>query len=297
MALFGGRFAAGSITAVLAVVLCVPGAASAARADENTSIGHRYVALGDSYTSSPLTGMPIGEPVGCGRTQDNYPRLVAAALQANYFTDASCGSATLNNLRAPQTVIGGTNKPQLDSLKPDTTLVTLGMGGNDLGLIGWMQRCVTLDVRQSSCVDQWSPGDADVMVQRIDKIAVKVDEALKEIHRRAPHAVVLVVGYPVVAPSQGIGCIPELPIDSADVAYLRDLQQRLNNALAWDSYLDNATYVDTYKSSIGHGPCEADGVKWIEGFVPDVPAAALHPNALGQMAMAADVLTALAAHR
>jgi hypothetical protein len=33
-------------------------------------------------------------------------------------------------------------------------------------------------------------------------------------------------------------------------------------------------------------------VKWIEGMVPDVPAAALHPNASGQIAMASDVLGA-----
>jgi lysophospholipase L1-like esterase len=297
MALLGGRLAAGAVTAMLAVALCVPGTASATTpAPDANEISHRYVALGDSYTASPLTGMPIGEPVGCGRTQNNYPRLVAAALQVTEFADVSCGSATINNLTTSQTVIGGNNPAQLDALKPETTLVTLGIGGNDLGLVGWMQRCVTLDLRQSSCVDQWSPGDADVMVQRIDKIAIKVDEALQAIHARSPRALVMVIGYPVVAPSEGIGCIPELPIDNSDVAYLRDLQQRLNTALSWDSYLDNATYVDTYTTSIGHGPCEPDGVKWIEGVVPDVPAAALHPNALGQMAMAADVLTALAKH-
>jgi lysophospholipase L1-like esterase len=193
-------------------------------------------------------------------------------------------------------VIGGVNPPQLDALTPNTTLVTLGIGGNDLGLFGWIQRCVTLDLTQSSCVDQWSPGDADVMVQRIDKIAIKVDDALKEIRRRAPHALVLVVGYPVVAPSEGIGCIPQLPIDNSDVSYLRDLQQRLNMALSWDADLENDTYVDTYTGSIGHGPCQPDGVKWVEGVLPDVPAAALHPNATGQIAMAADVLTALAKH-
>jgi hypothetical protein len=156
---------------------------------------------------------------------------------------------------------------------------------------------VTTDRTQSTCVDQYSPGDADVMVQRIDKIAIEVDDALREIHKRAPHALVLVVGYPVVAPAAGIGCIPQLPIEKSDVAYLRDIQQRLNIALSYDADLENDVYVDTYTSSIGHGPCEPDGVKWIEGIVPDVPAAALHPNATGQIAMAASVLGAAFASR
>jgi lysophospholipase L1-like esterase len=280
----------GAVAVLLAGTIAGPRARAATPTQPFT---HRYVAMGDSYTASPLTGMPVGEPVGCGRTQNNYPRLVATALAVSEFADVSCGSATVKNLTAPQMVIGGANAAQLDALSPSTTLVTLGIGGNDLGLIGWMQRCVTLDLTQSSCVDQWSPGDADTMVQRIDKIAVGVDEALKEIHKRAPLARVLVIGYPVVAPSQGIGCVPQLPIDNSSVAYLRDLQQRLNDALSWDSYLEGDTYIDTYKASIGHGPCELDGVKWIEGMVPDVPAAELHPTSLGQIGMANAVLTAL----
>ncbi len=282
------------MAALLAVAMCPPGSAAAAPAGDITSegIAHRYVALGDSFTSSPMTGMPIGQPVGCSRSQNNYPRLVAAALRVNQFADMSCGGATLRDLAGSQTVLGGVNPPQLNALSPDTTLVTLGIGGNDLGLVGWMERCVTLDLSQSTCVDQWSPGDADVMVQHIDKIALEVDDALREIRKRAPQALVLVVGYPVVAPAKGIGCIPQLPIDQSDVAYLRDLQQRLNTALSYDADLENDTYVDTYTASIGHGPCEVDGVKWIEGMVPDVPAAALHPNAIGQIAMASDVLGA-----
>jgi lysophospholipase L1-like esterase len=278
---------------LLALGMSPPGSAAAAPTDDiGSDITHRYVALGDSFTASPMTGMPIGEPVGCSRSQNNYPRLVATALRVNQFADMSCGGATLRDLTTAQSVIGGVNKPQFDALSPDTTLVTLGIGGNDLGLVGWMERCVTLDLSQSTCVDQWSPGDTDVMVQHIDKIAVEVDDALQEIRKRAPRALVLVVGYPVVAPAKGIGCIPQLPVASSDVAYLRDLQQRLNIALAYDADLENDTYVDTYTASIGHGPCEVDGVKWIEGMVPDVPASALHPNAIGQIAMASDVLGA-----
>ena len=126
----------------------------------------------------------------------------------------------------------------------------------------------------SSCVDGWSgPSDRDTLIQRIDQVAVKLNMALREIRARAPLAKVLVVGYPVVAPSAGAGCFPQIPIGDSDVAYLRDIQLRLNQVLEWAANSNRATYVDTYTASIGHGPCEMVGVKWVEGFIPDTAAA------------------------
>jgi len=293
MGLIARRLATG-LTA-LAVTSASAGAAHAGAAPPPPAMPQKYVALGDSYTSSPMTGMPIGEPVGCSRTQNNYPRQIAAVLRVADFVDASCGSATTRDLFAAQNVFGGSNAPQLDSVDAATTLVTLGIGGNDLGLMGWFQRCSYLAA--PNCVDQWAPGEPDVLVQRISKIAVNVDKALRVIHHRAPHARVMVVGYPVVAPTAGIGCLPQLPIGNSDVAYLRDLQQHLNEMLSWAAFLNQATYVDTYSPSIGHDPCQMDGVKWIEGMVPDNPAAALHPNLMGQMAMADEILAEVGVYR
>jgi hypothetical protein len=296
MGLFGRRLATG-LTA-LAVTCASAGAGHAATvpaAADARALNAKYVALGDSFTSSPMTGMPVGEPVGCSRTQNNYPRQVAAALRVTDFVDVSCGSATTRDLFAAQNVLGGSNPAQLDAVDAATTLVTLGIGGNDLGLMGWFQRCA--DLAAPNCIDQWAPGEPDVLVQRISKIAVSVDRALATIHQRAPHAKVLVVGYPVVAPDGGIGCLPQLPLDASDVAYLRDLQQRLNEMLAWAAAINGASYVDTYTPSIGHDPCQIDGVKWIEGMIPDNPAAALHPNIMGQVSMADEVLAELGVYR
>lgn len=274
---------------MLALVLACPMVA-AGSAQAGPRVTSKYVALGDSFTSSPLTGMPIGTPVGCSRTQNNYPRQVANALGVSEFVDRSCGSATTRNLFEPQSVLGGTNAAQLDAVTVDTTLVSIGIGGNDLGLAGLVQRCVQLAPGSGGCLEQWSPGDIDLLVRHIGQVAVHLDRALRQIQQRVPLATVLVVGYPMVAPAGGIGCFPQLPIADSDVAYLRDIQQRLNTTLAWVAQQRGVAYVDTYTSSIDHGPCEIAGVKWIEGMVPDNPAAVLHPNALGQTAMAAEVL-------
>jgi lysophospholipase L1-like esterase len=289
MGSFGRRLA--TVLTALAVSWASVGAAHAAA----PPLQQKYVALGDSYTSSPMTGMPVGEPVGCSRTQNNYPRQVAAALHVSDFVDVSCGMATTRDLFSPQNVLGGANAPQLDAVDAATTLVSLGIGGNDLGLMGWMQRCAELSA--ANCTEHWAPGESDILVQRLAKIAANVERALQVIHRRAPDARVLLIGYPVVAPVGGVGCLPQLPLDESDLAYLRDLQQQLNAMLAAAADAAGATYVDTYTPSIGHDPCQHDTVKWIEGMIPDEPAAALHPNLAGQRATARAVLAALAVSR
>lgn len=292
MAPASGRVAA--VLAAVALTLAPVAGSEPAQASQTTPpAGGRYVALGDSFASSPLTGMPVGLPVGCYRTQNNYPRQVATALRVAEFADRSCGGATTDNLFEPQSVLGGGNNPQLDAVTVETTLVTLSIGGNDLGLSGLMQRCAKMINIETNCLEGYSAGDNDVLVQRIDQVAVRLEAALAQIEMQAPLAQVLVVGYPVVAPSGGTGCFPQIPIADPEVAYLRDIQQRLNSALALAADTRGATYVDTYTVSIGHGPCEMVGVKWIEGFLPDTAAAALHPNLLGQSAIAGEVLAAL----
>ena len=74
--------------------------------------------------------------------------------------------------------------------------------------------------------------------------------------------------------------------------YLRGVEAELNNMLATEAAANNATFVNTYTDSIGHDFCQRTGVKWVEGLVPTSPAAPVHPNALGERAMAQQVLAA-----
>ena len=273
--------------ALLAIVLPAVGAAAAT--------GPVYVALGDSYTSGPLIPGQTGTPAGCLRSTQNYPSLVAAALGAASFTDASCAGATTTNMTAPQLVVGGINPPELNALSPGTTLVTLGIGGNDLGFASIITTCTGLSLSSplgSPCKKFYTAGGTDRLAQMITTLAPKVAAVLAGIHQRAPQARVLVVGYPDILPSTGTGCWPVVPIARGDVPYLRGVELELNAMLAARAAAGNATYVDTYGDSIGHDFCQPTGVKWVEGLVPTSPAAPVHPNALGEQAMAQQVLAA-----
>jgi lysophospholipase L1-like esterase len=256
-----------------------------------------YVSLGDSYTSAPLVPVPTGNPIGCGRSTNNYPSDVARVIAPSSFTDVSCGSATTVNMTQPQSVpFGGTNPPQFNALTPSDTLVTVGIGGNDAGLIGVAETCAEIDITHPfghACQDHYQASGSDPNLAAVDATGPKVAGVLQGIHQRSPSARVLIVGYPDGLPVNGSSCWPLVPLSSGDIKYFNSLEQRLNSVIASAAGANNATFVDTWQSSIGHDACKPPGVAWVNGIVPNSVAYPLHPNQAGEQNMANQVLAAL----
>jgi lysophospholipase L1-like esterase len=281
-----------------AAVVCVtvPGILLAGPALARAATG-RYVSLGDSYTSAPLVPFPTGNPIGCGRSTSNYPSDVRRVIAPRSFADASCASATTTDMTHPQSVpFGGTNPPQFHSLRASDALVTVGIGGNDAGLIGVPEECARLDAfapTGTRCKNHYNASGSDTNVAAINATGPRVAAVLHGIHQRAPHARVLIVGYPDGLPVNGSGCWPLVPLSPGDVAYYNSLERRLNSVIAADAKRNRAKYVDTFTSSIGHDACKARGVAWVNGIVPNSIALPLHPNHAGERNMAKQVLRAL----
>jgi lysophospholipase L1-like esterase len=266
----------------------VPAAASA-------SVGP-YVSLGDSYTSGPLIPDQVGSPAGCLRSDHNYPSLVAGSLAPSSFKDVSCQGADTTDMLGSESVPLGTNPPQFGALTSSTSLVTVQIGGNDIGFSDIVTSCAELSFTNpfsSPCKNEYTSGGTDQLAARISQTAPKVAAVLQGIHQRSPGARVLLVGYPVILPASGSGCWPLVPIAFGDVPYLRSVELKLNTMLANQAAANSATFVDTYTSSVGHDVCQLPGTKWVEGLVPTSPAAPFHPNASGERNMAKQVLTKL----
>jgi lysophospholipase L1-like esterase len=222
---------------------------------------------------------------------------VAETLGIPAVHDVSCSGATTENLGGPQQVPLGVNAPQLDALTEDTDLVTLTIGGNDIGFSQIIDECARrspLKPAGAACRDHFTAGGGDELAERIAATAPDVDAALAAIDDRAPDARVLLVGYPAILPDTGPGCFPVVPFSPGDVAYLRDTEKQLNAMLADRADAAGVDFVDTLTPTIGHDICQLPGVKWVEGLVPTAPAAPVHPNALGMAAMAAAVVVELA---
>jgi lysophospholipase L1-like esterase len=255
-----------------------------------------YVALGDSYAAGPLIPVQYGSPPGCARSDHNYPALTARALDVADFVDASCSGARTEHMTGPQRTDAGTNPPQLDALSAGTDLVTVTIGGNDIGFSEIVQECAARSPAEpggAACRDFYHSGGEDELAARIDAAAPDVQAVLQGIAARSPLADVLLVGYPTIVPDDGPGCFPAVPFSPGDVRYLRETAKRLNDMLAEQAALAGAGYVDTYTPTIGHDICTPPGTKWVEGLVPTAPAAPVHPNALGMRAMSAAVVAAV----
>ena len=102
----------------------------------------RYVALGDSYTAGPLIPNQSLSPLGCLRSDQDYPAEVQRGLGFTQFADVSCSGADTGDMTSPQAVSPGPNPPQFNALTLDTGVVTLGIGGNDIGFVDIAATCV-----------------------------------------------------------------------------------------------------------------------------------------------------------
>jgi lysophospholipase L1-like esterase len=244
----------------------------------------RYVALGDSFTAGPLIPNQHGSPIGCLRSDHNYPSLLAGRLQPATFVDVSCSGADTTDMTTAQGVTLGTNPPQFDAITADTTLVSVGIGGNDIGYTGIFETCAELSFNNpfgSPCKSHFG-GQLD---QRIAATAPKIAAVLRGIHERAPQARLLVVGYLRLLPS-GRGCWPVVPIAWGDVPFVDGVERAFNAMLADQASQNGATFVDAYTGGNGHDMCAAPGAKWVEGLVPTDLAAPIHPNATGMSVVA-----------
>lgn len=176
--------------------------------------GEHYVSLGDSYTSGPLIPNPTGHPLACLRSDHNYPSLIADKLGVASFTDASCAGASTDDMTASQNLGLEHNAPQFDALKSDTTLVTLGIGGNDINFASIVLTCGTLsatDPQGDPCEKEYTEGGTDRLAAKIEETGPKITKTLDGIRERSPHARVIVVGYPRILPASGPGCWPVVP--------------------------------------------------------------------------------------
>jgi hypothetical protein len=251
-----------------------------------------YVALGDSYAAGPLIPVQI-QPWGCLKSNNNYAHLAAPRLELA-LRDPTCSGAETEDMTQTQGVSPEPNPPQFDRLGADTEVVTLSIGGNDIGFSSLAEDCFSPNTPNGTrCKNQYTAGGTDEISTRIAETAPKVASVLQGIRARSPDARIYVLNYPTIFPDEGPGCWPQMPVADGDVAWLREKHKELNQMLADQAAANGATLVDWYTASIGHDACQLPGIKWTEGALPMNAAAPVHPNLLGMLA-ASDLVVAAA---
>lgn len=242
-----------------------------------------YVALGDSYAAGPGIQPADTDQPGCFRSEANWPNLLAEAEEFD-LVDVTCSGATTES--AVDGVGSGDEVPsQLDALSEDTSLVTVGIGGNDGGLFtSLIQSCATTAATCQQYVEQQAPG---VLTTITDNVAA----LLGQVAEKSPDAQVVLVGYPRLAPESGTCELLGVPPDAVENA--RRIEQGLEDALAAAATSAGVSFVSMRQVSLGHDVCAGDDA-WVNGAqVTDGDGIVFHPRSAGMQAVADEVAQSL----
>jgi hypothetical protein len=271
-------------TTVLAMSMTAVGAHAAVPVLDNGPGGERYVSMGDSVAAGPilLPQRPGGAP--CYRSERNFATLTAAAVGVRAFTDATCSSATIDNITTPQ----DSEPAQIDALRRDTTLVTVGpIGANDAGIVSTVTGCISLIA--PGCKER----DGQTVHDKIEATRPELAAALAAIKKKAPNAAIVIVGYGLYIPPGG--CPLVQPLTASDADYIQGLVDHMSSVLRDAARSSGATFADLHATpgAIDHTACAAPGQRWMEGLAPVSGDGAIpfHPTAIGMQA-AAPVVTA-----
>ena len=248
------RFALATATAAVASLSLVLSAAPA-------SAAVNYVALGDSYAS----GLGAGHYSGgsCDRSSGAYPQLWANANHPASFAFVACSGATTTD------VINN----QISALSSATTLVSVTVGGNDVGFSDVMITCVLGST--SDCVNAVNQAESEARSQ----LPGALSTLFGDIKARAPGARVVVIGYPEFYDlSRSSGCIGLSTTDRTALDGGADLL---------DSIIQAATaghagfaYAEVRSGFTGHEIC--DSSSWLHSVDWLNLGDSYHPTASGQ---------------
>ncbi|GAA2039198.1 SGNH/GDSL hydrolase family protein [Terrabacter terrae] len=226
------------------------------------------------------------------RSQADVAHDIAAQTEASSFTDATCSGARTSDFFSSQ---APGVAPQLDAVTEHTRLVTMTFGGNDEGVFsGSFFGCATIsstDVTGNPCERTYGPTFTDLIENQTYPHLVA---ALTAVRKKAPAATEVILGYPRILPAIGqLSCYRSMPIAMGDVPWLNHEQDVLNAAVSRAARETGARFVDMTPSSLGHDACQPAGQRWIEPAIAPVNAFPVHPNALGEAAMARQALLQL----
>lgn len=251
-----------------------------------------YVALGDSYAALGDSREFTGDPLRCGRNLANYPHLLDANPAVGDLIDATCGGAQIPNLAGPQTLSDTvTAPPQFDALSEDTDLVTLSIGGNDVGF-GTIVGCITAHL-QPDGPDQ--PIDCsevlgDTVAADIAEVfgeGGEIDDVYDAIAEASPDATVIATQYmPLMPASDEDGCGFTTAIGSDNLAWAREVARAINDAVDEAAQRNGHISVLPVDDTTDRSACAPVEERWTD-FTGEAPGSAqMHPTALGQQAMA-----------
>jgi len=238
-------------TAALAV-------AAAALAGVSSAAGATYAALGDSYSSGVGTNSYTLDSA-CKRSVYAYPYLWAQRHAGTTLSFVACSGAKTSDLLSSQ----------LQAVTPATTLVTMTIGGNDIGFANLIYQCTLSNC--SAALDGTRANLDATLTAPLDSVYTTVKS------HAAFGAKVVVLGYPHVF--SGAGCFGTLGISSTEEAKANLLSDALDQLMAIRAGTDGVTYESAIPAFTGHAVCSSS--PFLNGLNLFNTGESYHPNRTG----------------
>jgi len=242
--------------------------------------GARYVAMGSSFAAGAGIAPDKPGPKRCGRSERSYASLLAQRLDLT-LDDQTCGGATTANVLTRWSELPA----QIDAVTPDTRLVTLTIGGNDINYAGYLisSSCgpdgmVTLGAQTMRCPQVPAPDEA-----AYSRLENNLGAIVRQVKARAPSARIVFVQYVTLVPDQPCDGARLVP-DKAIVA--REIGRRLADVTARVAKREGADVLAADRLSRAHTACDAEPWSFGTSVTPG-EGMIWHPTAAGHAALAA----------
>jgi hypothetical protein len=283
-----------------------------------------YLALGDSYISGEgefqyKTGTDTAINF-CHQSALSYPFIIGADL-FNQYNSVACSGAVAEDIVSQSRDYTGQIKDGIPKKQRDVTpiltnfeagklaqwefvkkyqprVVTLSIGGNNIGFGKILQECITDNVVHKTCFDTYDKRMR--LVQTIAKSYSDLRNTYSLIQQMDPGVQLYVIGYPQIVTHGSCGA--NVQLNDTDI----DLAQNLITYLDWTiqqaASSAGARYVDTQNAFVGHRLCEANAANAaMNGItagndrgafgVKFLGAETYHPNVLGHQLLAQAILS------
>jgi lysophospholipase L1-like esterase len=245
---------------------------------------YSYTAMGDSYSSGE-GNTPYDSPNnGCDRSPEAFGRQFAAdnsSIGTAGIQHIACSGATIENL-----LNTGQNGelPQISQMTPNSKLVTVTIGGNDIGFASVLTYCL---LHATTCESNYNTDNSTNLYTVIDTdLEPDLVGAYQAMQQKAPDAKIVAVTYPLLF-QPGTAC---LGLTVPDVNFLNNVGEYLDNAIISASQAAGIYVMDERYAFLGHQLCSSGSDPWI--YAPPFPfptgdtvldtSAWFHPNAEGQ---------------
>ncbi len=265
----------------------------------------------------------------CHLSSRSYPYLLAgdAQLQRDGFRSVACSGADANDVgnvistgerkdflnghfdqleKLSNPELGEVKKYAIDNFIPGRAaqiefvarykpkVLTIGLGGNDLGFADKLSECVTN--QQETC--RYATFDIIETVRELrDHVYTRFGDLLRKIKSASPTTRIYVVGYPQIIGTSA--CNANVLLDDREQAYVRATLSYLNDTLEAAASAAGVNYLDIEHALDGENLCSGRGYPAINGLTKGndifgvIGAESYHPNEDGHALIASAIKNTL----